>query len=336
MENIIRSDINTELLEILELYCELLLARAGLLESKECDAGLEEAVKSIIYAAPRTEIKELQAVRQILMEKYGKEFALVAIDNVDGKVAERVLNKLRLHPPGLELVESYLREIARTYGISWPRQTGLEDHHTDADDGDHHDDHDNDHGPKVPKGSGKERREAVDHNPEEEEVETEAGFQPRLSAQELRRATPPRDLGPRSPISIAPPSARVDNANPKLKLPLPADLRPDGRMIIGQIGNRTGEGGGAGRDDTRERDPLVGKGNGNDKNHDDNNDGNGKNQTSQARKMGGGEGEVVGDRDDHRRVGKTTTKANQNSNQVVEGKIPDVDELAKRFAALKR
>ena len=68
MENIIRSDLTTELLEILELYCELLLARAGLLEAKECDPGLEEAVKSLLYAAPRTEIKELHTVRQLLAE----------------------------------------------------------------------------------------------------------------------------------------------------------------------------------------------------------------------------------------------------------------------------
>ena len=34
VENIIREDINVELLEILELYCELLLARIGLMESK--------------------------------------------------------------------------------------------------------------------------------------------------------------------------------------------------------------------------------------------------------------------------------------------------------------
>src|SRR5512142_1604906 len=66
VENIIRSDITTELHEILELYCELLIARAGLLDSPVCDPGLEEAVKSLIYAAPKTEIKELQQVRVLL------------------------------------------------------------------------------------------------------------------------------------------------------------------------------------------------------------------------------------------------------------------------------
>jgi vacuolar protein sorting-associated protein IST1 len=34
VENIIREDLNVELLEILELYCELLLARIGLLEQR--------------------------------------------------------------------------------------------------------------------------------------------------------------------------------------------------------------------------------------------------------------------------------------------------------------
>ena len=76
VENIIREDLFVEMLEILELYCELLLARFGLLEQmyfphhvtevdrprKECDPGLEEAIKTIIFAAPRSESKELQEV----------------------------------------------------------------------------------------------------------------------------------------------------------------------------------------------------------------------------------------------------------------------------------
>ena len=76
VENIIREDLFVEMLETLELYCELLLARFGLLEQmyaipklqnltrnrKDCDPGLEEAVKTLIYAAPRSESKELQEV----------------------------------------------------------------------------------------------------------------------------------------------------------------------------------------------------------------------------------------------------------------------------------
>ncbi|CAK7264945.1 Vacuolar protein sorting-associated protein ist1 [Sporothrix epigloea] len=122
VENIIRSDITSELHEILELYCELLIARAGLLDSHVCDPGLEEAVKSIMYAAPKTEIKELQVVRQLLGERYGKEFVMAAMENTDGKVAPKVVRKLAVTPPSDELVNGYLEEIARAYGVQWPRR----------------------------------------------------------------------------------------------------------------------------------------------------------------------------------------------------------------------
>jgi vacuolar protein sorting-associated protein IST1 len=125
VENIIRSDITTELHEILELYCELLLARTGLMEAQTCDPGLEEAVKSLIYAAPRTDVKELQSVRALLVDKYGKEFALQAMEP-DENVSEKVLKKLAVTPPPQELVNGYLEEIARTYGVNWPKKVGGE------------------------------------------------------------------------------------------------------------------------------------------------------------------------------------------------------------------
>jgi vacuolar protein sorting-associated protein IST1 len=59
VESIIHDDIHVELLEILELYCELLSARFGLLDTtaKEPDPGVYEAVTAIIHAALRTELK---------------------------------------------------------------------------------------------------------------------------------------------------------------------------------------------------------------------------------------------------------------------------------------
>jgi len=140
VESIIRADILTELHEILELYCELLLARFGLLDasgilgasSREshnnhnqqqpvCDPGLEEAVKSIIYAAPRTEIKELVVLRALLGDKFGKEFVLKAMEGVEGGVSEKVVRRLGVEPPKPQLVEGYLEEIARAYNVDWPR-----------------------------------------------------------------------------------------------------------------------------------------------------------------------------------------------------------------------
>ncbi|KAK9446759.1 regulator of Vps4 activity in the MVB pathway-domain-containing protein [Limtongia smithiae] len=120
VENIIRQEVNVELLEVLELYCELLLARIGLLDQRrDCDPSLEEPVKSIIYAAGRTDVKELLQVRDLLIAKFGKEFARDAIENAATVVAPRVYKKLTVEPPSVELVTLYLEEIARTYKIPW-------------------------------------------------------------------------------------------------------------------------------------------------------------------------------------------------------------------------
>ena len=63
VEHIIREDFNSEALEILELYCDLLLARIGVVEQmKECDSSIAEAVNTIIYAAPRAGVQELITV----------------------------------------------------------------------------------------------------------------------------------------------------------------------------------------------------------------------------------------------------------------------------------
>lgn len=43
-----------EALEIVEMYCDLLLARFGLISNmKELDEGLSEAVSSLIWVSPR-------------------------------------------------------------------------------------------------------------------------------------------------------------------------------------------------------------------------------------------------------------------------------------------
>ncbi|KAF7956735.1 hypothetical protein EAE96_004065 [Botrytis aclada] len=212
VENIIRSDITTELHEILELYCELLLARTGLMESSVCDVGLEEAVKSLIYAAPRTEIKELQQVRALLCEKYGKEFALQAMENSDEKVSEKVLKKLSVTPPAQELVNGYLEEIARTYGVDWPKRPkedlGQAPEFVDDDDDDENPSggqaQKNLEAPLVANGKADEERE------------------------ELSKATPPKNFGPSSPLRVNPPSPRTDNLHPRVRGAL--DLKPTKKM----------------------------------------------------------------------------------------------------------
>ncbi|EPT03464.1 hypothetical protein FOMPIDRAFT_1022423 [Fomitopsis schrenkii] len=130
VENIIHEDIYIELLELLELYCELLHARFALLDqnTKEPDPAVNEGICSVIYAAPRTEIKELHVLREMLMHKYGREFAVGVMENRDGCVNERVAKKLVVFTPDPALVDAYLAEIAKGYGVKWtPPATGDSD-----------------------------------------------------------------------------------------------------------------------------------------------------------------------------------------------------------------
>ncbi|KAI5925248.1 DUF292-domain-containing protein [Camillea tinctor] len=220
-ENIIRSDITTELHEILELYCELLLARAGLLESPTCDPGLEEAVKSIIYAAPKTEIKELQQVRALLAEKFGKEFVLAAMENSDGRVSEKVVKKLSVTPPREELVQGYLEEIARAYGVDWPKRPKELGEAPEFVDGDI----DNDES----SGGDQGQKASVGDLPADSKEAKER--------EELSHATPPRSIGQDLPLHVNPPSPSTDNPRPKVTLNS-MELNSNKRMVDAGIAKK--------------------------------------------------------------------------------------------------
>ena len=170
------------------------------------------------------------------------------MEDSDGKVAERVVKKLRVEPPAPELVTAYLKEIAMTYGVNWPKNERTME--------------------------GEEEDEGDDNPSGGQAVMI---LEEPLSSKELSKAAPPRDLGPKSPVSIAPPSPSTDNISPRIRLPGPPELKPSAKMSA--LRKQTPDTGAAG------------------------------NSTSDTP---GGKKEIVG------------------------GKIPDVDELAKRFANLKR
>ncbi|KAJ5131173.1 uncharacterized protein N7515_007212 [Penicillium bovifimosum] len=306
VENVIATDIAVEVMEMVELYCELLLARANVLDQiafsdqgtrarlrakevlkkrtqaqasastsntaeikgaepstgsrfgfswlgggqkKEAphtaaptgaagdfgdgateednpymDTALDEAAVVVFYAWHRFphEVREFTMLRTMLGERYGKEFMTLAQDNkVESvKVPDRLLRSLRVKPPGQELVESYLREIARAYGVEWH---GLEedpdiqdelgsappefvDDRGDGGDGDAEE-------PQLPQTPGTQQGDSAS-GPSLAEARRAS------ETSELNKATPPRGLAAgRSPVSVAPPAPRTDNPNPKVKLP---------------------------------------------------------------------------------------------------------------------
>ncbi|KAG9352466.1 hypothetical protein JZ751_020880 [Albula glossodonta] len=122
VEHIIREDYLVEAMEILELYCDLLLARFGLIQSmKELDPGLQEAVSTLIWAAPRlqSEVSELKIVSDQLCAKYSKEYGKLCRTNQIGTVNDRLMLKLSVEAPPKILVERYLIEIAKNYNVPY-------------------------------------------------------------------------------------------------------------------------------------------------------------------------------------------------------------------------
>ncbi|CAJ0939432.1 unnamed protein product, partial [Mesorhabditis belari] len=123
VEHIIREDYLVEAYELLEMYCDLLLARFGLIEQMTTvDDGIAEAVISILWAAPRitTDIPEFKVISDQLTHKYKKPFAEAARANqleAPAKVSPKLIQKLDIAAPPKPLVERYLIEIASAAGI---------------------------------------------------------------------------------------------------------------------------------------------------------------------------------------------------------------------------
>ncbi|XP_053673419.1 IST1 homolog [Anopheles nili] len=123
VEHIIREDYLVEAMEIVEMYCDLILARFGLVtQMKELDEGIEEAVSSIIWVAPRlqADVLELKLCSDIFTIKYGKQYAeQVRAAIPPHKVSDKLMHKLAIQAPPKLLVEKYLIEIARIFNVDY-------------------------------------------------------------------------------------------------------------------------------------------------------------------------------------------------------------------------
>lgn len=136
VESLINDDIHLELLEIMELYCELLHARVNILcgieneatlISTHMDDGINEACRSIVYTTLYIpEAKELVQVKDLLTYKFGPDFTRVIIEDQIG-VPEKILQKCSPKLPSQDLVVMYLKEIAKTYEVQYSQLTDDED-----------------------------------------------------------------------------------------------------------------------------------------------------------------------------------------------------------------
>ncbi|KAK9503194.1 hypothetical protein O3M35_011815 [Rhynocoris fuscipes] len=122
VEHIIREDYLVEAMELIEMYCDLLLSRFGLLqEMKGLDPSLAEPISSLLWVAPRlgTEVAELKMISDQLTAKYGKKYTEACrVGGID-TISEKLKHKLSSQAPPKILIEKYLIEIAKIFNISY-------------------------------------------------------------------------------------------------------------------------------------------------------------------------------------------------------------------------
>lgn len=122
VEHIIREQNTWEAYEILELFCEFVLARVPILESqRECPIELREAVASIIFSAPRcSDLPDLLHVRNLFAAKYGKEFIAATSElRPDTSVNRTIIEKLSVSAPPADVKLKVLKSIALEYNVDW-------------------------------------------------------------------------------------------------------------------------------------------------------------------------------------------------------------------------
>ena len=85
------------------------------------DEGLEEAITSVIWAAPRlvSDVGELKVITEQFTTKFGKKYVAAVIENQFNTVNEKLIRKLSVQAPKRLLVEQYLIEIAKSHKIPY-------------------------------------------------------------------------------------------------------------------------------------------------------------------------------------------------------------------------
>ncbi|XP_073004228.1 uncharacterized protein [Typha latifolia] len=122
VEHIIREQNILAAYEIIELFCEFVLARIPILEAqRDCPIELQEAVASIIFASPRcSDLPELIQIRNLFGAKYGKEFVTAASElRPDSGVNRTIIEKLSVRAPPADLKLKVLKAIAQEYNLEW-------------------------------------------------------------------------------------------------------------------------------------------------------------------------------------------------------------------------
>ncbi|KAJ3796720.1 regulator of Vps4 activity in the MVB pathway-domain-containing protein [Lentinula aff. detonsa] len=118
-QNLYQDDIQGDAFEVLEMHVGVVLEHILELEHNSPGPAVIEAASSIIYASARVESKDLQLVRDLLVNRLGSDFVRASVGNRDRRVSDRIVKDLTAPPPNATQIDTYLLNIAKAYGVQW-------------------------------------------------------------------------------------------------------------------------------------------------------------------------------------------------------------------------
>ncbi|CAI9780351.1 unnamed protein product [Fraxinus pennsylvanica] len=131
VEHVIREEKMIAAYDLIEIYCELTVARMPIIESqKNCPIDLKEAITSLIFASPRCgDVPELLDLRKHFTAKYGKDFTTAAIElRPECGVSRMLVEKLSAMAPDGQTKIKILSAIAEEHNVKWdPNSFGEKD-----------------------------------------------------------------------------------------------------------------------------------------------------------------------------------------------------------------
>ena len=123
VEQIIREDYTLEAYDLLKQYTEMLLARFNVVVTEEeLKPEIADAVCALVYSGwlMGSEISELKALFGLFTLKYGKVYTQEVLDHKEKYINARLLKILSsTQVPDPSVVDAYLTEIAKAYGVEY-------------------------------------------------------------------------------------------------------------------------------------------------------------------------------------------------------------------------
>lgn len=129
-QNLIQDDAKGDLLEVVEMYVSTVIEHLGELdEGRSPSPVLTEAAASIIATAPSVSIKELNVVRDMLIQRMHHHFSS-SPNILEKHVPLRVMQLLHSPTPSASKMNDCLTNVSKVYHVNWaaepPRQDILD------------------------------------------------------------------------------------------------------------------------------------------------------------------------------------------------------------------